>query len=108
MLRLRDQAKRIGDFRDGHDSMWKRREGARCHATEDPRHERSDEIVLIAHDLREIDDKHRQAVLERSQSDTRVLIDVALADLEKTAVWGKSRKPLADRLSGQRIQHQID
>ena len=58
--------------------------------------------------LRQIDDEHRQVVTERSQADARVLVDVALADLEKAPVRRERGEPVADRLAGERIQHDVD
>ena len=49
-----------------------------------------------------------EAFAERPKPDPRVLVDVALADLEEAAVRREHRQALGDRLAGERVEHEVD
>ena len=49
-----------------------------------------------------------QAVLERSQPDLRVFMDVTLAELEEPTTLAEAFQTLGDRLAGERVEHDVD
>ena len=65
-------------------------------------------VRTLAQHAIQVDGEVGEIVLERQQPDHAVLVDVGLADLQEPTVGPQERQALADRVAGQRVEHDVD
>ena len=68
----------------------------------------SGQVRTLAHQLVSVDAEVADVVAERAQADTGVLVEVALAQFQEAAERFKDSQVTVDRLTCQRIEHDVD
>ena len=105
MLGVGHALKRPPDVREREDAMRKRSEFALSEQVEHP----SDlDGHLLRTQAHRVENQKRDVLAKHRHSQISVLVDVAFADLDESAVFGQNGDALGNRLAGQRVQNQVD
>jgi hypothetical protein len=108
MCRFRHAPKRGGDLSDGNRGH---RHHLKLAARQFCQHDldlRAQQVRLLRRQFCEIDCMERGIVAQGMEPQRGIGVDVAFADLEKTAACGENRNALLEEGAGQGIEHDID
>lgn len=104
---LGHRAERRRGLGDQAGAVRQRLQLAAAKALEDFLQDGLDEIPLGQHDLTQVDAEQGEIVAEGTQAYRAVRVDIAFADLQESTARGKDREAPLDRLTGQRIEHDV-